>query len=483
MTRIVLIMIVLASTSVAQRRAHHGQMAQFFEVVKLACDRPEQAAASTFGRWLSIGPDGVDVQKLAALAQRMREGHALDRGLDDPSIPAGLVFLGQFIDHDITLDVLSQLGEVSDPTILTNFRSPELDLDSVYLGGPAVSPHLYDADRWGYFRYGSSANPLDLLRTDQGVALIGDPRNDENGIISQLHLLFLRFHNAVMAEVEYGRLTTGRRSAESDFDYARRMVTWHYQWIVRHQFLSSIVCEDAIKAIESGLAAQHERCMEAPLMPVEFSAAAYRFGHSQVRSSYRLTPGRPSVELFQPPSSSLSSFAPVLANDVVDWDFFFAVDGSTPQPSRRMDTLLAKELFELPFESEGNARSLAFRNLHRGANTFRLITGEDAAIELGLKPLPLHEAVKAVGLEKTPLWFYCLHEAERNGGKLGPVGGRIVSLTIMRLLQDDAESHVHEKGWAPIIAGGASFSMSHLIQFVRRIEQRLATPRRSQYRP
>src|SRR5690606_30153596 len=136
------------------------------------------------------------------------------------------------IDHDITLDVMSRLGEVSDPSELTNLRTPRLDLDSVYLSGREGTPYFYDADG----RLLTDAD-TDFRRLNNGaadVALIGDPRNDENGLIAQLHLLFQRFHNKVLAH------------EGNDFERARRLVTWHYQWIVRNEFLPAICDADAI---------------------------------------------------------------------------------------------------------------------------------------------------------------------------------------------------------------------------------------------
>jgi hypothetical protein len=66
-------------------------------------------------------------------------------------------------------------------------------------------------------------------------ALIGDRRNDGNVIVSQLHAAFLRFHNR-MADVMPGAV----------FDDLQRLVRWHYQWVVLHDFLSKIVIKDVI---------------------------------------------------------------------------------------------------------------------------------------------------------------------------------------------------------------------------------------------
>lgn len=434
------------SPLLAQSRSHHGAASGIDLVSRYACSDNLNAATNVFGRALPAGP-AMDTEKLAKLAESMREprhGAPTPGNLD--RVPVGIVFLGQFIDHDVTLDILTQLGELSDPRLIENFRTPTLDLDSVYLDGPSASPHLYDQERQGFFAIGNRVNEMDLPRNDQGVALIGDPRNDENGAISQLHLLFLRFHNAVMTEIARGRLDDFRFVGESDFELARRLVTWHYQWIVLGEFLPAVVEPGTLDQVKQmGATSQHDGwCNGAPFLPIEFSAAAFRFGHSQVLDSYTTSAGRNGVELFAPPARSLTSFEAVPVENVIDWSFFFSVDRSRPQLARPLDAKLAVELFDLPFESgDRNERSLAFRNLERGTNTFRLATGEQAAEFFQVpksRRIPTPEAVKDAGLTETPLWFYSLAEAEQNGGRLGPVGGRIVAGTLIGLLRDDPHS-------------------------------------------
>ena len=438
---------VLTASLPAQE--HHGMvtrqaMEQLFRY-SCATDQAGTPAGDAFGRMFNPG-SGFPEEKLEALAQAMRESNA--NGLQLSHAPVGIVFLGQFIDHDITLDVLTQLGEVADPSRITNFRTPELDLDSVYGNGPEASPLLYDRHRHGYLATGHAENPDDLARTAQHVALIGDPRNDENGVIAQMHLLFLRFHNAVLANVERGIISGGRLPGENDFEFARRLVRWHYQWIVRHEFLPAVVDGPVLAgALKEVLHPKHPVCASAPAMPVEFAVAAYRFGHSMVPGAVNIAPGRMAVNLFRPPVSGLPSFDPVPVENVVDWQMMFAWGGSVPQRAARLDTHLADVLFALPFTAQNN---LALRNLLRG-NTFSLPTGEAAARALGKTPLPLHPAVKQAQLTETPLWFYCLYEAEQGEGRLGPVGGTIVALTLLRALYSDATAYPQAddpgKGW------------------------------------
>jgi hypothetical protein len=227
---------------------------------------------------------------LAALLQVMRETGSLG---DNPSIPAGYTHLGQFIDHDITFDPTSLLDKIEDPHALGSFRTPRFDLDSLYGSGPEDQPFLYES-RGGPddgVRLLVGAEP-DLPRNQDGRALIGDPRNDESIIVAQLHLLFLRFHNKV---VDHLRTHDDLEDTEL-FREARRTVCWHYQWIVAHDFLPRVVGEDMVDA------AMQERtcytCESDPFIPVEFSGAAYRFGHSMVRDTYDLKRATKGVAIF-----------------------------------------------------------------------------------------------------------------------------------------------------------------------------------------
>lgn len=160
----------------------------------------------------------------------------------DNSISAGMAFFGQFIDHDITLDTTPLTGQQNDPAAEENFRTPHLDLDSVYGAGPENEPHIYQQDDHAKFRIGTTDNPNDLPRDPAtGIAFIPDERNDENLFISQLHLLFLKFHNKV---VDYLREESDGPVGD-EFEQARRIVQWHYQWIDLNEFLP-LICESSI---------------------------------------------------------------------------------------------------------------------------------------------------------------------------------------------------------------------------------------------
>lgn len=218
----------------------------------------------------------------------MTEGGAKD----NPRIPAGFTYLGQFRDHDITHHPNSSLQRMNDPEGLVNFRTPRYDLDSLYGRGPAETPFLYNRDSVGGIKLlvgkvrddngsmltGEQAED-DLPRNEQGRALISDPRNDENTFVGQLHLLFIKFHNRVVDDVAANRGLAG----DDLFKEAQRIVRWHYQWIVVHDFLPRILPEGMLGEMLSpdrhGFNAVHLRFYRPKrqaFMPVEFSAAAYR---------------------------------------------------------------------------------------------------------------------------------------------------------------------------------------------------------------
>jgi Animal haem peroxidase len=387
---------------------------------------------------------------------------------DNPRIPAGFTFLGQFVAHDITAD-RSLLLHHARLNELRNFRTPRLDLESLYGAGPTGSPYLYDLDDPDQFLLGINERSelRDLPRNRQGRALLGDPRDDVHLIISQLHLAFLKFHNAIV-----GHLRDRGVPAASVFGEAQRLVRWHYQWIVVNEFLPLTVGEALMGDILSnGL--QFYSYAERPYIPVEFADAAYRFGHSQVRSHYTLNSSGAQGQVFP----DYAGTVPVRHDRAIDWTYFFRLDEQRPpQASKRIDTLLAHSLIELPDSVVGateipEQRSLAYRDLVRG-EALDLPSGEAIARALGVEPLmPAEVGLRQLGWNsETPLWYYILREAEvrHNGEYLGDVGGRIVAEVLYGLIAGDPTSYLlAQESWQPELPGGvpAQFSIADLLQF------------------
>lgn len=394
---------------------------------------------------------------------------------NNPRIRAGYTFLGQFIDHDLTLDVTSVLERQIDPEATHNFRTPAFELDSLYGLGPSVQPYLYDGAGEKLLHAGH-----DLARNADGRALIGDPRNDENLIVSQLHLLFLKFHNAVVDKV----VKPAGLAGGAAFREAQRIVRWHYQWIVLHEFLPRLVGRRRVRRL---LAEKPFRYHDDAFMPVEFSVAAYRFGHSQTRPGYLINRnggpnGSPfAAVLFPPPqdqdAESLRGFRPVPQNHAVDWSAFFGPDGQGgAQPSKKVDIKLSSPMLHLPVgvvPADDPRRSLATRNLQRGIDA-GLPSGQDVAAMLAPSVARLTEAQiwKDVpgGGGPAPLWFYVLREAEVNakGLRLANAGAEIVGRTFVALLDADPACFLNRDiGWRPTLPGARAgeFTMTDLANF------------------
>jgi hypothetical protein len=402
----------------------------------------------------------------------MNGGAGFDPTQDNPRIKAGYTFLGQFIDHDLTLDATSVLEQQIDPGATRNFRTPALELDSLYGLGPKVQPHLYDSDSPG--RMLLSEDGFDLPRNRQGTALIGDPRNDENVIISQLHLLFLKFHNKVYDG------TDPELGDQERFERAQRLVRWHYQWLVVNEFLPRTVGRRRTRRAMRDLPFRYAEGQDA-FMPVEFSVAAYRFGHSQVRPGYLLSaPGvaPPRVAALFPPApdappgvGDLRGGRPVPAELRVDWAAFF---GTAAQASKLIDIRISTPLLVLPDTvvdpgSSPTRRSLASRNLQRGIDA-RLPSGQAAAAFFGARRLSEAQIWKDVdgGEGDAPLWFYCLREAEAlaDGMRLAGVGGRIVANTFAAILDADKASYpAQQPGWTPTLGRDGTFTVADLVNF------------------
>lgn len=403
---------------------------------------------------------------------------------------AGMTFFGQFVDHDITLDATSAIGTRIDPRFIRNIRTPNLDLDCVYGDGPEASPHIYSelAAAKGFLLFGRNDNPLDLARNDRGTALIGDPRNDENILVSQVQGAFICLHNILMTNKKSGGSDAAdiRECAHmglspetwsdavipelEDFEEVRRFVRLHYQWLIINRLLPAFCTEEAIAMAQN----PHLFPGDSAIMPVEFSGACYRFGHATVQPKYQLTQDGPELGLF-----ALEGFKrrPIEGN--LDMNMLFDMDGTVAPRARPVGLSVASPLFALPFVTDPirfdkvlvevpQSGNLPLRNILRDRFALHIASGQQVASHVGAEVRDVPDKLAAHHIEKTPLWFYALEEAEHDGGgRLTGAGGAVVAWVLRRLLLLDKTSVLHAHGFQPWSGfGGTAMTMGSLMKFV-----------------
>jgi hypothetical protein len=436
----------------ARSASFEGRFGRIFRTLPPAEFPAEDLEALAAQGNMSSEPEAEDGLPAAAPEDPKTRFHDPE---ENAGIDAGYTYLGQFIDHDITFDPASSLDRQNDPDALVDFRTPRLDLDSLYGRGPDDQPYLYTSDGRRFLlgaelREGNTVRTRDLPRfewsEDPGGhqpasgpasfqrALIGDKRNDENVIVSQLHGAMLQFHN---------RLADNH--PEWSFAEVQQQVRWHYQYVVVHDFLPRIVGQPMVESVLPHLAlggggrifdapprfrVYHPR--NEPFIPIEFTAAAYRFGHSMVRPIYRLSQ---TLEVFDPDPAvrageekrglagrlfvfagiknrGLNGFAAFPREWAIDWSLFFDIDGSAArvgkarlQPAYKIDTSLVNPLAFLPEFSVVDGTppltlknlqaaprvppqiaNLAERNLKRGV-ALGLPSGQAVARAMGETPL------------------------------------------------------------------------------------------------
>ena len=425
-------------------------------------------------------PDSILENGLAELGKRMKRSTG-----DEGGVFAGFTYFAQFIDHDLTFDITPLARAHPHAGRIPNFRSPFLDLDHLYGGGPSQAPFLYQmAGPPGKERFliGKTADdiPKDLPRNSAGIALVADPRQDENLIIAQLHVFFLEMHNWLIEEILGRKVQSAGPAGATEFEQARRLVTWWYQKYatsVVETLLDRIVFKRIREQFASGRGCKNGRFS----IPIEFSVAAFRFGHSMVRDSYDYnqshgTKKPATLRDLLDRTGMGGGIQPLLpAGWVMDLNRFFSFGQPPTNNAKKMGPRVAADLHQLhpntvklfnaplaaeqnsvksDTESENFENMLPVRNLWRGAR-MGLPSGQDIAKVLAIPALTSKEIAsgpdediltnKLYGFDKdTPLWYYILKEAELRGEgqRLGPVGSWIVGETIFGALWSDPTSYL-----------------------------------------
>jgi hypothetical protein len=413
---------------------------------------------------------------------------------NNPTHTAGTTFFGQFLDHDMTFDATSALAVPTEPATSPNTRTPALDLDSVYGSGPTATPQFYNSADRAKLRIESGGLFEDVPRGANNVAIIADPRNDENVVISGLQAAFIKFHNRV---VDLVRSQNPGASVDAVFAQAKQLVTWHYQWIILHEFLPQIIGQDRVDAILNNGRRFYNPAPGQHFMPVEFQGAAYRFGHSMVRPSYRVNlkgnaDGSAFFGMIFDPNAQGQADPMDMRGGArarrrfIGWQTFFDFGVNDPgttspsvKPNKRIDTKISTPLFRLPLGAIANGQppiELPVRNLLRQI-TWQLPSGQAVAQFAGLPVLGAANFPEwrgyNVGLDaSTPLWYYVLKEAEvmEQGLRLGPVGSLIVGEVFIGLLQLVAGAYLHDNpGWRPTLPARTpgTFKMIDLLTYAQ----------------
>jgi hypothetical protein len=416
------------------------------------CLAPERVDAPIYGgRYRSLFDDlpplEADEEALHALG---RPGGPCDLGADfaDSRVAAVWPFFGQFLAHDITAD-RSPIGHRADLARLRNFRVPKANLEGVYGAGPVGAPYLYSKDDPAKLLLAPTGS--DVPRNQEGIALIGDPRNDVHLFTSQMLVAFIELHNRLV-----DRLRDDAVAEPDVFDEARRAATWHYQHVILREFLPGLIgAQLTAELLDSG--PRLYRLEPEPYIPFEFADAAYRYGHAQIRDRYQVNEHLGPCPVFP----DLMGFGPVPPEHAVDWSVQIDVPGHPPaQRAKRIDSRLPAPLIALPTQISGSEpgtdyASLANRDLQRG-QAVGLPSGEAVARRLSVPVLSVEE----IGLAEhgwtgeTPLWLYILKEAEvvHDGDRLGPVGGRIVGEVLVGIIDADPESFRSvNRAWTPTL--------------------------------
>jgi hypothetical protein len=446
---------------------------------------PKTSALSHYSRLFGGPYTGHDETHLRQLSNRMKDVPQNRRGRPRRGdlAPSAFVYLGQFLDHDLTRDE-TRLENASEPPEKTrNFHAPRLNLESVYGGGPEKSTELYDLSENGAetFLLGETAalpkipSTPDDFRRRNGRPLLADARNDQHLIIAQLHVAFLQFHNRFVARLKRGEPAGAVFANENVFEAARRLVIWHYQWIIRHEFLKWFVLPEVLADVErNGPRFFRSRSgEEVQTLPIEFTQAAFRFGHSMVQPEYEINCWIGLVRLRDLVRRTQNN-GPLVSNRVVDWERFTRTGGGNANFAENIDTLISEDMFNLPaaampIEFKTKPPPLPEMTLLRGSR-IGLPSGQEACRAARVAALSNaqigfdddgNEFLRPRGLhERTPLWYYLLREAEvlgirrfRGGECLGPLGSRIVAEVLLGVMNADPDHYLNvDPNWRPLSA-------------------------------
>lgn len=464
-------------------------------------------------------------------------------------IPAGYTYLAQFIGHDISHDEKSDREKIEHRpwnvmeagllAELKNFRNPACDLDTIYgyeqsdvsdeFPRPTFEPFRHELMQnhplpllklGATIRHEGRAFPCDLPRKDGDVtANIVDPRNDENLLLAQTQVAFIKFHNAMVAKLSESakyRTESGEYKKKELFDKARKLVIRYYQTIIMTDFLPKIIQESVLQDVKTKAGTDqlfYQPQSNGMFIPLEFTVAAFRFGHSMIRGSYDNFNRKQSSALLD----NIMTFTgrgkmnglpgkKLPGSWIINWHSFYEINNVPPtNMAEPINTALVLALLQLrphfkKDNTDGRTSSMAALDLFRGRR-FGLPTGQAVAEKinapiLDLRNLIMGKVIDGLGTveadeikkeladffsKETPLWFYILAEAElQRDGKLGAVGSRIVAETIIQILYYSEYSVLQFPTWETqegepddgfLLNTDGTFGMPEMLKFIKQTSE------------
>ncbi|MBU2977708.1 peroxidase family protein [Alteromonas sp. C1M14] len=372
-------------------------------------------------------------------------------------LPAGYTYWGQWIAHDIVEPTHPNQNHYSSRKV-----TPCLNLDSLYGVEKGLPSHIY-VDERGFFRLPD--NSWDCLRDSHQTPLLPEPRNNDNAIILQFHVQWQRIHNNILNTLSTQPLPhlwdDGRY-----FYQARRLTTQLFHHLVKQEWLKALLDKSVYQYYFASTEPKQRLIHftdQLARVPLEFSHGAFRFGHSMVRETYKLT-ASDSFNLH-----ALLTHQPFNGKPIggIDWSLFF---GDYAQEIQPINLIVVAGMGKVPVN-----RNIAERNILAGKKVALatvheckrylmdnypwlcqqtgLTVKESNQVLEELKIDPMSQTSTFYRLyedNRLPLWPYVLAEAsaqvDNPGHRLGKLGSIIVAEVLAYAMHKGVENNDKNTG-------------------------------------